>query len=83
MKSEQIADLANEAANETIRHIQDKLGIESGDFAGLYFSGGDNWNVLTTILFDYIWAEISEGKQWLTENHFLVFIFRGSMIIWR
>ena len=64
MKQEQIADLACEAANEAIRLIQDRLGIESGDFAGLYFSGdNDNWNALTTILFDYICAEISEGKQ--------------------
>jgi hypothetical protein len=61
MTSEKMADLANEAANEAIRHIQEKLGIQAGDFAGLYFSGGDNWNVLTTILFDYIYTEISEG----------------------
>lgn len=63
LTSEQIADLANDAANVAIAHIQEKLGIPTGDFAGLYFSGGDNWNVLTTILFDYIYTEISEGQQ--------------------
>jgi hypothetical protein len=63
MTNEKMADLANEAANEAIRHIQEKLGIQAGDFAGLYFSGGDNWNALTTILFDYIGAEISEGAN--------------------
>lgn len=63
MNTEKMADLANEAANEAIRHIQDKLGVKTGDFAGLYFSGGDNWNALTTILFDYIYTEISEGMQ--------------------
>jgi len=63
MTNEQMADLANEAANVAIAHIQKKLDIPTGDFAGLFFSGGDNWNVLTTILFDYIYSEISEGQQ--------------------
>jgi len=63
MTNEQIANLANDAANVAIAHIQEKLSIPTGDFAGLYFSNGDNWNVLTTILFDYIYSEISEGQQ--------------------
>lgn len=63
MTYEQMADLAIDAANVAIAHIQEKLSIPTGDFAGLYFSNGDNWNALTTILFDYIYAEISEGQQ--------------------
>lgn len=63
MNQEQMANLAWDAANEAIKVIQDRLGVESGDFAGIYFSGGDNWNALTSILFDYIHAEISEGMQ--------------------
>ena len=62
MNQEQMANLAWDAANEAIKVIQDRLGVESGDFAGLYFSG-DNWGALTSILVDYIRAEISEGMQ--------------------
>ena len=36
---EGIAELAAEALNAAVSHIQDKLGVETGDFAGLYFSG--------------------------------------------
>jgi len=61
MTSEQMANLADKAANEAVKHIQDALGVESGDFAGLFFSNAESWNTLTTILFDYINAEISEG----------------------
>ena len=61
MSSAKIADLADSAANEAIRQIQDALGVKTGDFAGLYFSGGDNLKALQSILSDYIKAEISEG----------------------
>ena len=60
MTREQIESLADEAANQAIRHIQDKIGQPTGDFAGLYFSG-DRWGVLVEILSAYIAAEISEG----------------------
>ena len=61
MSSAKIADLADTAANEAIRQIQDALGVKTGDFAGLYFSGGENLKALQSILSDYIKAEISEG----------------------
>lgn len=57
MNDEQMADLADAAANAAIRHVQDALGVTSGDFAGLYFSNDDTWNTLQTILFDYIKAQ--------------------------
>jgi len=62
MKIEQINQLADEAANEAVRYIQEKMDIPTGDFAGLYFSG-QRWTVLTQILSGYIVAEIMEGKQ--------------------
>lgn len=61
MNQEQMTQLADDAANEAVRHIQDKLGIESGDFAGLYFSG-NKWEVLLQVLVGYICAEIIEGN---------------------
>lgn len=61
MTNEQMANLADKAANEAVKHIQDALGVDDGYFAGLFFSNDESWNTLTTILFDYINAEISEG----------------------
>lgn len=62
MTNEQMADLANEAGNVAIAYIQEKLGIPTGDFAGLYFSGGDDWIGMTSVLLDYIDAEIKMGE---------------------
>lgn len=61
MTNEQMADLAQMAANEAIKYCQDALGVKTGDFAGLHFSNDEKWNSLTTIIFDYINKEISEG----------------------
>ena len=36
---EGIGELATEALNVAVAHIQDKLGVDTGDFAGLYFTG--------------------------------------------
>jgi hypothetical protein len=60
MTDEQMANLADAAANEAVRHIQDALGVTTGHFAGLYFSNDDTWNTLQTILFDYIRAEVNQ-----------------------
>jgi hypothetical protein len=57
MHDEQIYDLADDAANKAILHIQNHLGQTDGGFAGLYFSG-DRWDDLLSILSDYIKAEI-------------------------
>lgn len=59
MTNEQMHELADAAANEAVRHIQDALGVTNGHFAGLYFSG-DRWDVITAILQDYIRAEVSQ-----------------------
>lgn len=63
MSDAQMADLAENAANEAIKHVQDALGVKSGDFAGLFFSESSNWNALNLIIKDYIRAEISEGSK--------------------
>ena len=60
MKDEQIRQLADYAANEAVRHIQDKLGQKDGGFAGIYFSG-ERWDLLVSILANYAAAEIMEG----------------------
>ena len=49
-------DLADMAGNEAIAEIQIALGVEHGDFAGIYFSG-EKWQELVKILADYIEAE--------------------------
>lgn len=62
MKIEQINELADQAANESIKYIQEKMSIPSGDFAGLYFDNR-RWEVITQILAGYIISEIMEGKK--------------------
>lgn len=58
----EIANLADEAGNIAIAHIQEKLGIPTGDFAGLYFSG-NRWDVIMQVLEGYIVSEIMEGHM--------------------
>ncbi len=58
----EIKALADEAANEAIRYIQEKMNIPTGDFAGLYFSG-HRWIVLTQMLEGYITSEILQSKN--------------------
>ena len=61
MTNDQIRQLADNAANEAVGYIQDKLGQkDKGVFAGAYFSD-DRWHALVNILSDYAAAEIMEG----------------------
>jgi hypothetical protein len=62
MKHTDIETLADEAANEAIKYIQEKMNIPSGDFAGMYFDNR-RWEVITQILVGYIVSEIMEGKS--------------------
>lgn len=62
MTNEQLRQMADYAANEAVRHIQDKLGQKDGGFAGIYFSG-ERWDQLVSLLADYAAAEIMEGLQ--------------------
>jgi hypothetical protein len=62
MKTEQINELSDDAANEAIRYIQQKMNIPNGHFAGLYFDD-DTWGKITEIFSGYISAEIMKGKE--------------------
>lgn len=62
MTNDQIKQLASSAANKAIKHIQDKLGQKSGEFADVYFSD-DRWHALVNILSDYVATEIMEGVK--------------------
>ena len=39
MNPTQVNNLADEAVNLAVKHIQDFLNVQSGDFAGVFFSG--------------------------------------------
>lgn len=61
MSNLEIVDIAENAINKAIKHCQDSIGVQTGDFAGLYFSDPAKWNPLIEIIADYIHKEISEG----------------------
>lgn len=61
MKQQDIQELAREAIDVAVRHIQDRLGIKTGDLAGLYFQG-DTYEIPLSILEAYIQVEIQEGS---------------------
>lgn len=56
-----MATIATEAADAAIAYIQNKIGQTDGGFAGDFFSSEERWNTLTTVLFDYLDAEIKSG----------------------
>jgi hypothetical protein len=49
----------DQALNIAVAAIQKSLGVKTGDFAGVYFSGNDNWYLLVEMLDEYIKAEIA------------------------
>ena len=51
------AYLAEDAAHAALMHIQDAMGIETGDNASMYWSGPE-WDQLITMLENYIKYEI-------------------------
>ena len=59
--------LADDALNVAVRHIQDALGVESGDQAAYFFSGHEGGTLLS-VLEKYIESELffkneEEGGQ--------------------
>ena len=66
MKDEQIRWLADQALNEACRHIQDVIGIDTGDVAGMFFSG-DNKDQIEEILREYISLELQIKSHELNE----------------
>ena len=57
MTNQEIQTLAENALHEACRHIQDVLGVQTGDTAGLYFTG-DREDIILDILTRYIDTEL-------------------------
>ena len=57
MNKQQIQTLAENALHEACRHIQDALDVQTGDTAGLYFTG-DREDIIVDILTRYIDTEL-------------------------
>lgn len=58
MTEQDVKNLAEEALNEACRHIQDVIGVESGDLASMFFSG-KNQDLIQEILSRYIESELT------------------------
>jgi hypothetical protein len=60
--NDQISELASEAADDAINaaahRVQTALGIESGDYAGIYFSSDESRGAIYDVIKDYIESEI-------------------------
>jgi len=54
---QQIQDLAENALHVACSHIQDALGVKTGDVGGIFFSG-EAQDIIESILKDYIKTEI-------------------------
>ena len=72
MTNEDVRNLAEQALDEACRHIQDVIGVQTGDVAGIYFSG-NNKDAIEAVLMRYINLELSfresEIKELLGENN--------------
>jgi hypothetical protein len=72
MTNEDVRNLAEQALDEACKHIQDVIGVQSGDVAGIYFSG-NNKDAIEAVLMRYINLELSfrdsEIKELLGENN--------------
>ena len=58
MTQDEIRDLADDALNVACKHIQDKLGVPTGDVAGMFFSGPVDEQI-RIILEGYIRSELN------------------------
>jgi hypothetical protein len=58
MTNEDVRNLAEQALDEACKHIQDVIGVQSGDVAGIYFSG-NNKDAIEAVLTRYINLELS------------------------
>jgi hypothetical protein len=54
---QQIQDLASNALHQACSHIQDALGVKTGDVGGIFFTG-EPQDIIESILQDYIKLEI-------------------------
>jgi hypothetical protein len=58
MTNEDVRNLAEQALDEACKHIQDVIGVQTGDVAGIYFSG-NNKDAIEAVLTRYINLELS------------------------
>jgi hypothetical protein len=58
MTGEDVSNLAEQALDEACRHIQDVIGVQTGDVAGIYFTG-TNKDAIEAVLRRYINLELS------------------------
>ena len=58
----EIAEIADQAFNQAVLHIQNHLGHTDGGIAGIYFSG-DNDKIILEILKSYIRTEINFAEE--------------------
>jgi hypothetical protein len=58
----EVETLADEALNEAVRYIQDRLGVETGDLAGRFFTG-EFEDVVKRVLIKYIEQEMEEMED--------------------
>jgi hypothetical protein len=66
MTQENVQDLADQALNEACRHIQDVIGVATGDLAGMFFTG-ENKDLIEEILRQYINLELQERSHEVEE----------------
>jgi hypothetical protein len=66
MTNEDVSKLADQALNEACRYIQDVIGVETGDLAGIYFSG-NNKDAIEAVLTRYINLELSFRESEIQE----------------
>lgn len=58
MTEQDVKNLAEDALNEACRHIQDVIGVETGNLASMFFSG-KNQDLIQEILSRYIQSELT------------------------
>jgi len=62
MTKQDIQELAENALHEACRHIQDALGVTTGDTAGMFFTGARE-----EIILDFLTAYIETELMFKTE----------------
>ncbi len=67
MTEDNVRDLAGDALNVACKHIQDIIGVETGDLAGMYFSGSVQDDI-EAVLRDYIIMELLEKNPELHKS---------------
>ena len=55
--------LAEDALNVAVKHIQDNLGITTGDHAGMFFSDDAKNNAVLNTLKEYIMSELRSRQH--------------------